>query len=61
MMCMELGRGRKGGISLDWNAERETTGKAEYDSLMQPFANGRFDINFNLAEFGLDLSQVMKG
>ena len=59
MMCMELGRGKKDGISLDWDVKRETTGKAEYDAIMKPFANGKFDLNVNLAEFGLAYDQVM--
>ena len=58
---MELGRGRRDGMSLDWDIKRETTGKAEYDALMKPFANGRFDLEVNLSEFGLDCNTVMKG
>ena len=54
MMCMELGRGRKDGFTLSWDAQRETTGKAEYDALMKPFSNGKFDLKVNLAEFGLE-------
>jgi hypothetical protein len=38
---MELGRGRKE-FSLSWDPKRETTGKAEYDAMMKPFARGRF-------------------
>ena len=53
MMCMELGRGRKDGFSLNWDVKRETTGNAEYDALMKPFANGKFNLDANLAEFGL--------
>jgi hypothetical protein len=53
MMCMELGRGRKDGFTLSWDVQRETTGKAEYDALMKPFSNGKFDLKVNLAEFGL--------
>ena len=61
MMYMELGRGRKDGFSLNWDTKRETTGKAEYDALMKPFASGKFDLDVNLAEFGLDLCQVLNG
>ena len=57
-MCMELGRG-KGGFSLDWNARKESTGNAEYDRLMKPFANGRFDLKVNLSEFGLKLEDFV--
>ena len=59
MMCMELGRGKKDGFSLDWDAARETTGKAEYDALMKPFANGKFNLKANLSEFGLDYGQMI--
>ena len=61
MMCMELGRGRKDGFSLDWDVKRETTGKPECDALMKPFASGKFDLKVNLAEFGLDYDNVLKG
>ncbi len=61
MMCMELGRGRKDGFSLSWDARRETTGIADHDALMKPFASGRFDLKVNLAEFGLDCDSVLKG
>ena len=58
-MCMELGRGKKDGFKLDWNVEKESTGKAEYDKLMKPFANGKFDLNVNLAEFGLKFADIV--
>ncbi len=59
MMCMELGRGRKDGFTLDWDATRETTGRADHDALMKPFAAGKFDLNVDLAEFGLDYGQLL--
>ena len=54
-MCMELGRGKKDGFSLAWDPVKESTGNAEADALMKPFANGKFDLKVNLAEFGLKL------
>ena len=60
-MCMELGRGRKDGFSISWNAKKESTGNAAADAMMKPFANGKFDLKVNLAEFGLDFNTVMKG
>jgi hypothetical protein len=57
---MELGRGKKS-FSLDWDPCRETTGNAEYDKLMKPFARDKFDLKVNLAEFGLDLDKEIKG
>ena len=43
-MCMELGRGKKD-FSISWDAKRETTGNADYDALMKPFARDRFDLD----------------
>lgn len=60
-MCMELGRGKTDGFSLAWNAKTESTGNATADALMKPFANGKFDLKVNLAEFGLKFDEVMKG
>jgi len=59
-MCMELGRG-KSSFSLKWDSQRECTGNAEADALMKPFANGKFDLKVNLAEFGLDFDKIIKG
>ena len=58
-MCMELGRGKKD-FSLDWDAAKESTGNAEADRLMKPLANGKFDLNVNLAEFGLTFDDVVR-
>jgi len=60
-MCMELGRGRKGGIKLNWNSKTESTGNAAADGMMKPFARGKFDLNVNLAEFGLKFADIMRG
>jgi hypothetical protein len=46
--------GRKYIFTLSCGAERETTGRAQYDALMKPFSNGKFDLKVNLAEFGLE-------
>ena len=43
-MCMELGRGKKDGFSLNWDGLKETTGVAEFDKLMKPFENGNFKL-----------------
>jgi len=60
-MCMELGRGRKDGFHLAWDAKKEATGNPKADALMKPFANGKYDLKVNLAEFGLDYNTIMKG
>jgi hypothetical protein len=57
---MELGRGKKS-FSLGWDAGRETTGNAEYDKLMEPFARDKFDLKVNLGEWGYDYSELIKG
>jgi hypothetical protein len=57
---MDLGRGKKS-FSLDWNPCTETTGNAEYDKLMKPFARDKFDLKVNLAEFGLEFDKEIKG
>jgi len=57
-MCMELGRGKKS-FALDWDVEKESTGNVEADKLMKPFANGKFDLCNNLAEFGLKFEDVI--
>ena len=59
MMCMELGRGRRDGFSLAWDAARETTGNAEHDKLLEPFANGKYDLKANLAAFGIDYDDAL--
>jgi hypothetical protein len=56
---MELGRGKKS-FSLDWDPCKETTGNAEYDKLMKPFARDKFDLKVNLAEFGLKVEDEIK-
>ena len=43
-MCMELGRGKKE-FSLNWDPKTESTGNAEADRLMAPFARGRFNLD----------------
>ncbi|MBQ0032627.1 MAG: Gfo/Idh/MocA family oxidoreductase [bacterium] len=59
-MCMELGRGKKDGFSISWNAKTESTGLAAVDAMMKPFANGKYDLKVNLAEFGLDFDKVIR-
>jgi predicted dehydrogenase len=58
-MCMELGRGKKS-FALDWDSAKETTGNAEYDKLMIPFARDKYDLKVNLGEFGLDYDDMIK-
>ena len=60
LMCMEVGRGKRDGARLDWNGAAEVTGNADADRLMEPFANGPFDLKANLAEFGLRYADVMR-
>ena len=59
-MCMDLSRGKKDGASVAWDFKKESTGKAATDAMMKPFANGRFDLRVNLADFGLKFEDVIK-
>lgn len=59
-MCMELGRGKKS-YSIDWDAKKEISSDAAANKMMEPFANGKFDLKVNLKEFGLDFDDVLKG
>ena len=59
-MCMELGRGRKAGFRLAWDAAKESTGSADADALMKPFARDKFDLKVNLADFGLKFDEIVK-
>ena len=43
-MCMELGRGKKDGASLAWDAKTETSGNAEADKMLAPFARDKYDL-----------------
>jgi hypothetical protein len=58
-MCMELGRGKKS-FALNWDSKKESTGNAEYDKLMTPFARDKYDLKVNLGEFGLDYDDMVK-
>lgn len=58
-MCMEVGRGRSEG-RISWDAVKETTGDAETDKMLAPFARGRFDLALSLVAAGLDYSKYLK-
>ena len=58
-MCMELGRGKKEG-ALAWNAATETTGNAEADAMLKPFARGPYDLKPMLAAAGYDYAKMIK-
>ena len=58
-MCMELGRGKSEG-RLSWNAATETTGNAEADKMLVPFARGRFDLSLSLKAAGLSYAKYLK-
>lgn len=59
-MCMELGRGRKDGASLAWDAKKEVSGNAEADRMLAPFARGAYDLRIPLAAAKLDYDQMIK-
>ena len=60
-MVMELGRGKKDGASIKWDTNKETTGNAEADKLMNPFARDKYDLKVVLKHYGLNFNEVMKG
>ena len=41
------------GFAAGQTFRKITIAKTDYDRMMKPFANGKFDLNVNLAEFGL--------
>ncbi|MCQ2390864.1 MAG: Gfo/Idh/MocA family oxidoreductase [Kiritimatiellae bacterium] len=60
-MVMELGRGKAEGASITWDPVKETTGRADADALMTPFARDQFDLRKTLARFGLDFDREVRG
>ena len=59
-MCMELGRGKAGGASLNWDAKNEVSGNREADAMLAPFARGKYDLHVPLAAAGLDYGKMIK-
>ncbi len=59
-MCMELGRGKSGGASLDWDAKNEVSGSKEANAMLAPFARGKYDLHVPLAAAGLDYDRMIK-
>jgi len=58
-MCMELSRGKKEG-TLGWCAKKETTGNAEADRMLTPFARGKYDLCRSLAAAKYDYAKMVK-
>ncbi len=59
-MCMELGRGKKDGVTLAWDAKKEVSGDAEADKMLTPFARGKYDLRYSLAAAGLNYNKMIK-
>ena len=59
-MCMELGRGKKEGASLAWNAKQELSNNAEANKMLVPFARGKYDLRLPLAAAGFDYEKMVK-
>ena len=59
-MCMELGRGKKDGATLAWDAKKEISGNAEADKMLAPFARGKYDLRYPLADARLDYEKMIK-
>ena len=59
-MCMEMGRGKKEGASLDWCPKKETTSCEAAKWMLKPFARGEYDLAKTLARFGEDIERFVK-
>ena len=59
-MCMELGRGKAGGATLNWDAKKEVSGDPKADAMLAPFARGKYDLHVPLAAAGLDYAKMIK-
>ena len=59
-MCMELGRGKRDGATLAWDAKKEISGNAEADKMLAPFARGKYDLRYPLADARLDYEKMIK-
>ncbi len=59
-MCMELGRGKKNGATLAWDAAKEVSGSAEADKMLVPFARGTYNLKDPLTAAGLDYEKMIR-
>ena len=59
-MCMEMGRGKKEGASLSWDAAKAVTGNSAADELLKPFARGKYDLRRARAPAGYDYDKLIK-
>ena len=59
-MCMELGRGKKDGATLAWDAAKEVSGNAEADRMLVPFARGKYDLRRSFAGSGCDYEKMIR-
>ena len=59
-MCMELGRGKKEGATLAWNAAKEVSGNPEADKMLAPFARGKYDLRRSFAGTGYDYDAMIR-
>ena len=60
-MCMELGRGKKDGATIKWDAAKEDAHSPEANALMAPFARGKYNLKDELARYGLSCDKVLRG
>lgn len=59
-MCMELSRGKKDGATLAWDTAKETSGNAEADKLLVPFARGDYDLRRSFAGTAYAYEKMIK-
>lgn len=60
-MCMELSRGKKDGATVAWDSKQENTADPKARKLMVPFSRGRYDVRLELARYGFDYDDVLRG
>ena len=59
-MCMELGRGKKDGATLAWNAAKESSGDPEADRMLVPFARGKYDLRRSFKGTKYDYEKMIR-
>ena len=57
---MELGRGKKDGATLAWNAATETSGNPEADRMLVPVARGKYDLRRSFAGTKYDYGTMIR-
>ena len=59
-MCMELGRGKKDGARLQWDAKNEISSSATANKMLVPFARGKYDLRKSFADTKFDYERMIR-